>query len=337
MKILVTGGLGYIGSHTCVKLLEEGNEVIIFDNLSNSSMNVLEGIHNITNQIPQFYQGDVTVLSDVLALFKKEKNIDAVIHFAAQKSVAESVIKPNLYYCQNINGLNNILFAMEKNNCDKIIFSSSATVYGNPEKVPILETAPMQIPASSPYARSKQLGELIIKDITQFSLLRSIILRYFNPVGAHHSSKIGELPQGIPNNLMPYITQVAVGIRPYLNVFGNDYNTPDGTCIRDYIHIEDLAEAHWKALDYLQNNPSVKIDTFNIGTGIGYSVLDVVKSANKSLKTPLPYKIMPRRNGDVPSYFSNSEKAAQFLNWEAKLNLDAMTLSSINWELNIKK
>jgi UDP-glucose 4-epimerase len=337
MKILITGGLGYIGSHTTVALLEAGFEVVILDNLSNSSLKNLEQIERITQKRPKFYQKDVTLVQELMDVFEEEQGIKAVIHFAAKKAVAESVAQPALYFLHNNSGLTNLMYVMDVYKCHKLIFSSSATVYGLPKEVPIVETAPFQVPASSPYARTKQLGETFIEDLTQTTGLRSVILRYFNPIGAHHSTLLGELPQGIPNNLMPYITQVAIGKRPYLNVYGGDYDTPDGTCIRDYIHVEDLAQAHLKALEYLNTNPQITLDVFNIGTGKGYSVLEVIHSTEKVLGRELPYKLVERRAGDVPSYYSNPTKAQEHLNWKAKYTLDDMTRSSWLWECTLEE
>ncbi|MGV6845891.1 MAG: UDP-glucose 4-epimerase GalE, partial [Lutibacter sp.] len=293
-KILVTGGLGYIGSHTVVALQNEGFEVVIIDNLSNSSIKVLDNITEITKTKPLFYQIDLRNKKDLASFFQKEK-IAGVIHFAASKAVGESVEKPLLYYENNITSLINLLSLLQKNKVSPFIFSSSCTVYGQADSLPIKETAPIK-PAESPYGNTKQIGEEIIHDSAKVSLLKAIALRYFNPIGAHPSAKIGELPIGVPQNLIPYITQTAAGLRAQLSVFGNDYPTTDGTAIRDYIHVVDLAEAHVKALNRIfKKEQKLPFEVFNIGTGTGNTVLEVIQAFEKVSGVQLNYKFTERR------------------------------------------
>ncbi|WP_304158311.1 UDP-glucose 4-epimerase GalE, partial [Mesonia mobilis] len=304
MKILVTGGLGFIGSHTVVALLNEGFEVVIIDNLSNSSIGVLEGITKITNQTPEFHKLDLRDKERVANFFEANQDIEGIIHFAASKAVGESVEKPLLYYENNINTLVFILQEMRRKELSNFIFSSSCTVYGQADELPITENAPVK-QAESPYGNTKQIGEEIIGDFAKTNeKFKAIALRYFNPIGAHPSAEIGELPIGTPQNLVPYITQTGAGIREELSVFGDDYPTEDGTCIRDYIHVMDLAEAHVVALQRLiKNNNKKNYEVFNLGTGTGNSVLEVIKSFEKVADQKLPYKLVDRRPGDVISAY----------------------------------
>jgi len=336
-KILVTGGLGFIGSHTVVELQNEGFEVVIIDDLSNSSRDVLDGISSITGITPDFYQLDLKEKSKVQAFFKSHQDIKDVIHFAASKAVGESVENPLMYYENNINTLIYVLQELQKLKTPNFIFSSSCTVYGQADELPITEKAPIK-KAESPYGNTKQIGEEIIKDTCQVnSNLKAIALRYFNPIGAHHSTKIGELPIGVPQNLVPFITQTAIGMREQLSVFGDDYPTPDGTCIRDYIHVVDLAKAHVVALQRLLNTLNTSnFETFNIGTGKGSSVLEVIKSFEKVSGQKLNYKIANRRAGDIISAFADTTKANSILGWKAKLTLDDAMRSAWKWEQHIR-
>ena len=330
-NILVTGGLGYIGSHTVVELIKNNYTPIIIDNLSNTEFEVLERLESITNTKLNYYKIDIcngTALSEV---FTKHQ-IEAVIHFAAFKAVGESVEQPLKYYINNINGLNTLLSTMETNNVKNIVFSSSCTVYGEPDSSPVNETAATKR-ANSPYGRTKQIGEDILQDC---KFLNTVSLRYFNPIGAHPSSKIGELPLGIPNNLVPFITQTAAGIREKLTVFGSDYNTKDGTCIRDYIHVVDLADAHVKALTFIKENPENKFEVINIGTGNGLTVLEIINTFEKVNNIKLNYSIGPRRPGDVEKVWADASKAKLKLGWEAQLDLTEMLVSSWNWQLSLK-
>ncbi len=352
-KILVTGGAGYIGSHTVVVLQERGYEVIIADNLSNSRVEVISQIAEITGVRPAFEKIDLASREATLDLFKKYAPVDAVIHFAAYKAVGESVHKPLEYYLNNILSLLNVLEGMRAVGCEQIVFSSSCTVYGSPDELPVTELSPRK-DAMSPYGNTKRIAEDVLKDAVyavshgeEIIGLRVVLLRYFNPIGAHPTAKIGELPMGIPNNLVPYITQTAAGIRKILNVFGNDYNTPDGTCIRDYIHVCDLAEAHVKALEYVPTLTELGvqvvegaavssfIDTFNIGTGEGYSVLEVIKSFEKMSGVKLNYKFAPRRDGDVEKIYGDVSKSERLLDWKSCRSLDDMTGSAWKWQLAI--
>ncbi|MDG2446998.1 MAG: UDP-glucose 4-epimerase GalE, partial [Flavobacteriaceae bacterium] len=304
-KVLVTGGLGYIGSHTVVELQNAGFEVVIIDNLSNSSMEVLDGIIEITGKIPLFEKIDLRQKSEVIQFFEKHQDISGIIHFAASKAVGESVENPLLYYENNLSTLIYLLQACNNYTIENFIFSSSCTVYGEPDKLPIDESAPIK-KATSPYGNTKQISEEILNDSCKVSNLKSIALRYFNPIGAHDSSKIGELPLGIPQNLVPFITQTAAGLRDQLSVFGDDYPTEDGSCIRDYIHVVDLAKAHVVALErLLKNRNSNQFETFNIGTGKGSSVLEVVNAFEKITQQKLNYKIVDRRVGDVISVYAD--------------------------------
>ena len=337
MKILVTGGLGFIGSHTVVELQNEGFEVVIIDNLSNSSEEVLKGIVAITGKIPLYEKLDLREKTSVQNFFKKHNDIDGVIHFAASKAVGESVENPLLYYENNINTLVYILQELQQKAEANFIFSSSCTIYGQAEKMPITENALIQ-PAMSPYGNTKQIGEEIITEVCKVSTINSILLRYFNPIGAHPSAEIGELPIGVPQNLIPYITQTGIGLRQELSVYGNDYPTPDGTCIRDYIHVVDLAKAHVIALQRLLNKKNIeKVETFNLGTGTGSSVLEVITAFEKVSGRKLPYKIVPRREGDVVSAYANTDKANAVLGWKVQSTLKEALASAWKWEQKIRK
>lgn len=332
-KILVTGGTGYIGSHTAVELQQSGYDVVIVDNLSNSLTHSLDGIEAITGTRPDFEELDMCDAPKMEAFFEKHSDIAGAIHFAAAKAVGESVQKPRYYYRNNLNSLINLLECMVAKNIAPLVFSSSCTVYGQPEQLPVTEEAPI-LPALSPYGNTKQVCEEIIQDtITSGAAIKAIALRYFNPIGAHSSAKIGELPQGIPNNLVPFITQTAFGIREKLSVFGDDYNTPDGSCIRDYIHVVDLAKAHVIAIDRLLSNKFKKdYEIFNLGTGNGYSVFEVIKAFEKASGKPLPYQVMPRRGGDIEQIYADTAFANHELGWNAELGIEEMMASSWAWE-----
>lgn len=332
-KILVTGGTGYIGSHTVVELQEKGHEVIIVDNLSNSQKDVLDNITAITGIKPEFEEFSLYDREKTLDFFRRHSDIDAIIHFAALKAVGESVEKPLMYYHNNIFSLVNILDGMIENAIETIVFSSSCTVYGQPSELPVSENAPIQ-KAMSPYGNTKQISEEIITDTLHSSKLKAILLRYFNPIGAHESAKIGELPLGVPNNLVPFITQTAIGIREQLKVFGNDYPTPDGTPIRDYIHVVDLAKAHVIAVDRMLEGKNKKnLEIFNLGTGNGYSVLEVINSFEKVTGEKLNYKIVDRRPGDVTEVWADTKFANKELGWKAEKGIDEMNLTAWKWEL----
>ena len=336
MKILVTGGLGFIGSHTAVELLNEGYEVLIVDNLSNSSEEVLKGIQSITKKTPLFEKLDLREKASVQDLFKKHNDIAGIIHFAASKAVGESVVNPLLYYENNINALVYILQELQQKKEANFIFSSSCTVYGQAEKMPITEDASIQV-AMSPYGNTKQIGEEIITDVARVSNINTILLRYFNPIGAHPSAEIGELPIGTPQNLIPFITQTGVGLRDELSVYGDNYPTPDGTCIRDYIHVVDLAKAHVVALKRLLNKKNTdKVEIFNLGTGTGSSVLEVIHAFEKVSGQKLPYKIVARRDGDITSAYANTDKANTVLGWKAQSTLEQSLASAWKWEQKIK-
>ena len=337
-KILVTGGLGYIGSHTVVELQNEGFEVVVIDDLSNSSIEILDRIKSITGTKPLFEELDLKEKSKVEAFFKKHSDIKGVIHFAASKAVGESVHKPLLYYENNISTLVYVLKEMEKLETANFIFSSSCTVYGQADELPITEKAPVKL-AESPYGNTKQIGEEIIQDVCKINPnLKAIALRYFNPIGAHESAIIGELPIGVPQNLVPFITQTAIGIREQLSVFGDDYPTEDGTCIRDYIHVVDLAKAHVIALKRLLNSKNnSNYETYNLGTGKGSSVLEVINSFERVSGEKLNYKIVGRREGDVISAYADTVKANKVLGWKAHLTLDDAMFSAWKWENNIRK
>lgn len=335
-KILVTGGLGYIGSHTVVELQNAGFEVIIIDNLSNSSIEVLDGITSISNKKPLFEKLDLRHKNEVSQFFKNHHDIAGIIHFAASKAVGESVENPLLYYENNLNTLIYLLQECKKNDIINFIFSSSCTVYGEPDKLPIDESAPVK-EATSPYGNTKQISEEILKDTCSVTDLKSIALRYFNPIGAHDTAEIGELPLGVPQNLVPFITQTAAGLREQLSVFGDDYPTKDGSCIRDYIHVVDLAKAHVVALQRLLNNKNnSQFETFNIGTGKGSSVLEVVNAFEKVTQIKLNYKIVNRRVGDVISVYADTKKANEILGWKAEKSMEDSLLSSWNWEKKVR-
>lgn len=331
MSILVTGGAGYIGSHTCIELMKAGYDVVVVDNFYNSKREALRRIAELAKREFAFYQCDIRDEAGLERIFKSEK-IDAVIHFAGLKSVPESCKKPIEYYDNNINGTLTLCRVMRKNGCKRIVFSSSATVYGMNNVSPLKETMPTG-GTTNPYGTTKYMIELILKDIYTADNEWSIsLLRYFNPIGAHESGRIGEDPNGIPNNLMPYIAQVAVGKREYLNVFGADYDTPDGTGVRDYIHVVDLALGHVKALDRVLSQRGC--DVFNLGTGIGYSVLDVVHAFEKASGVTVNYKIGPRRPGDIATCYSDPTKAFEVLGWKAERNLEQMCADSWRWQSN---
>ena len=332
MKILVTGGLGFIGSHTVVELQQEGFEVLIIDNLSNSKIEVLDQITSITGVKPHFEQFDLLNKQKVDRFFKQHK-IKGVIHFAASKAVGESVEKPLLYYNNNLGSLLNVTQAMLDNNSDNIIFSSSCTVYGQADKMPITEQA-LTKPAESPYGNTKKIAEDILTDTTKAHEINVIALRYFNPIGAHPSAKIGELPIGVPQNLIPYVTQTAAGIRKELAVFGDDYPTHDGTAVRDYIHVVDLAKAHIVALKRLiEKKNKTKMEIFNVGTGKGSSVLDVINAFEKATHKKLNYKIVPRRAGDITAAYADTTLANNELGWQAEKTLEDALFDAWQWQL----
>lgn len=337
--ILVTGGTGFIGSHTTVELQQAGYNVVIVDNLSNSKIEVLDGIEKITGVRPAFEQVDLREKDAVEAVFAKYPEIEGVIHFAASKAVGESVEKPLLYYRNNIVSLINILELMPKYNVKGIIFSSSCTVYGQPseENLPVTEEAPIQ-KALSPYGNTKQINEKIINDyIHSGAPIKSIILRYFNPIGAHPSAYIGELPNGVPMNLIPFVTQTAIGIRKELKIFGNDYNTPDGTCIRDYIYVVDLAKAHVAAMARVLDKETDPVEVFNIGTGKGVSTLEVVEGFEKATGVKLNWSFAPRREGDIEKVWGNVDKANKVLGWKAETPLEDVLASAWKWQKKLRE
>ncbi len=336
MKILVTGGLGFIGSHTVVELQSEGFEVVIVDNLSNSSEEVLNGITAISGKMPLFEKLDLREKAVVQNFFKKHNDIAGVIHFAASKAVGESVENPLLYYENNINTLVYLLQELQQKQDANLIFSSSCTVYGQAEIMPITEDASIQA-AMSPYGNTKQIGEEIITDVTKVTNINAILLRYFNPIGAHPTAEIGELPIGVPQNLVPFITQTGFGLRKELSVYGNDYPTPDGTAVRDYIHVVDIAKAHVIAMQRLLNKKNLaKVETFNLGTGTGSSVLEVIHAFEKVSGQKLPYKIVEKREGDITSAYANTDKANDVLGWKAKSTLEEAMASAWKWEQKIR-
>lgn len=331
MKVLVTGGAGYIGSHTCVELLDSGYEVVVVDNLCNARRKVIDRIKRITGKNVMFYEADIRDYDAMDRVFEAEKP-ELVIHFAGLKAVGESVEKPLEYYENNISGTLNLCKVMREHDCKNIIFSSSATVYGEPAFIPITEQCPKGV-CTNPYGWTKHMLEQILTDIQKADPSWNVILlRYFNPIGAHKSGMIGEDPKGIPNNLLPYVAQVAVGKLECVGVFGNDYDTPDGTGVRDYIHVVDLARGHVKAIDMIKKNPGVKI--YNLGTGIGYSVLDVIKAFSKACGKELPYQIKPRRAGDIASCYSDATLAKEELGWVAEYGIDEMCQDSWRWQSN---
>lgn len=332
MSILVTGGAGYIGSHTVVELQEAGYDVVVADNLSNSSKKSLQRVEKITGKPVTFYEVDILDRQGLEEMFEKEPEIDCCIHFAGLKAVGESVQKPWEYYYNNISGTLTLLDVMRKHNVKNMIFSSSATVYGNPAFIPITEECPKG-EITNPYGQTKGMLEQILTDIQKADPKWNVILlRYFNPIGAHKSGLIGENPNGIPNNLMPYITQVAVGKLKELGVFGNDYDTPDGTGVRDYIHVVDLAKGHVKAIEKIRQNPGIEI--YNLGTGVGYSVLDIVKNFEEASGVKIPYVIKPRRAGDIATCYSDAGKAERELGWKAEFGIREMCEDSWRWQKN---
>lgn len=335
-RILVTGGTGYIGSHTVVELINSGFDVVIVDNLSNSTVDVLGGIEQITGVRPEFENIDCMDYINMDRIFEKYAGIEAVIHFAASKAVGESVEKPLLYYRNNICSLLVVLEVMKSHQVKNIVFSSSCTVYGQPAVLPVDESAPIQ-PALSPYGNTKQINEEIIRDVAYADRsLHAVLLRYFNPIGAHPSALIGELPNGIPQNLLPYVTQTAAGLRPQLKVFGNDYNTPDGSCIRDYIHVVDLAKAHVLAVKrMLEQKATDNVEIFNLGTGRGLSVLELVETFQKVTGVDVPYEIVARREGDIEQVWANPKKANEVLGWKAESTVEQTLLSAWKWQQHL--
>ena len=330
-KILITGGAGYIGSHTALELLNEGYEVVVYDNLCNSSKESLKRVEELTGKTITFYEGDVMDEAALKAMLEKE-GVDAVIHCAALKAVGESVQKPLEYYRNNITGTLTLMDVMKQTGVKNIVFSSSATVYGSPEEMPITEECPKG-QCTNPYGWTKSMMEQIMTDVQKANPdMNVILLRYFNPVGAHESGRIGEDPKGIPNNLLPYVAQVAIGKLECIGVFGDDYDTPDGTGVRDYIHVVDLARGHVKAIQKLADNDGVSI--YNLGTGKGYSVLDVIHAFEKACGHPLKYEIKPRRDGDIATCYSKCDKAKEELGWEAEYGIEEMCADSWNWQKN---
>ena len=336
-KVLVTGGTGYIGSHTVVELQNSGYEPVIVDNLCNSSASIIDNIEKITGKKPAFEKVDCCDYESLDKVFAKYGDIEAIIHFAAYKAVGESCAKPLEYYENNLMSLINLLKLMPKYGVKGIVFSSSCTVYGQPDIVPVNEQSPIK-PANCPYGNTKQISEEIIRDtITSGSPIKSILLRYFNPIGAHPTSLIGELPNGVPLNLVPYITQTAIGIREKLSVFGDDYNTPDGSCIRDYIDVVDLAKAHVLAISRMLDKNSEKVEVFNLGTGNGVSVLELVKEFEKSTGVTLNYQIVDRRPGDVEQVYADCKKANEILGWKATTPLDETLNNAWNWQKKLRE
>jgi UDP-glucose 4-epimerase len=338
VKILVTGGAGYIGSHTTVELQNAGYEVVIVDNLSNSNAAVIDGIEKITGIRPAFEQVDCIDLDAMKRVFDTYPDIKGIIHFAASKAVGESVHKPLLYYRNNLVSLINLLELMPLYNVEGIVFSSSCTVYGQPETLPVTESAPIQ-PALSPYGNSKQINEEIIRDAIHSGVsYKSIILRYFNPIGAHPSAEIGELPNGVPQNLIPFLTQTAIGIRKELSVFGNDYTTPDGSCIRDYINVIDLSRAHVVAIErMLKNKSKAQLEYFNLGTGNGLSVLELINAFEKATDVKVPYQIVGRREGDIEQIWADPSYANEVLGWKAVESIEDTLRSSWKWQLKLRE
>lgn len=337
-KVLVTGGTGYIGSHTCVELLSEGYEVVIIDNLYNSERSVLDGIEKIAGIRPELEVFDLCDHGRLEKFFTDNKGISAVIHFAAYKAVGESVRKPLDYYRNNLVSLMNLLELMKKYDVQNFVFSSSCTVYGQPEKLPVSESSPLQ-PATSPYGNTKQIGEEIIRDtVNSDNFIKAVALRYFNPIGAHPSAIIGELPRGVPENLVPYITQTAIGLRDELKVFGNDYDTPDGYCIRDYLHVVDLAKAHVTAVKRLLGGKNKSgFEVFNLGTGQGVSVMEAIKSFEKVSGIKLKYRVTGRRPGDIEKIWADPSFANSELGWKTISTLDEAMKTAWDWEKQIRK
>lgn len=337
-KILVTGGTGYIGSHTVVELQNAGYEVVIIDNLSNSDVKVLDGIEKISGIRPAFVEADCTDMVALRKLFTEHKGINGIINFAASKAVGESIEKPILYYRNNLNTLTNLLELMPEFGTKGIVFSSSCTVYGEPDENPVTENAPIK-KATSPYGNTKQISEEIITDfVNSGAPIKSVILRYFNPVGAHPSAEIGELPNGVPQNLIPYLTQTAIGIRKELSVFGNDYDTPDGSCIRDFINVVDLAKAHVIAMErMLEDKSDEKIEIFNLGTGIGLSVLELINAFETATGVKVPHKIVGRRSGDIEKVWANPARANNVLGWKADTPIEDTMRSAWNWQKRLRE
>ncbi len=329
MKVLLTGGAGYIGSHTAVELLNAGHEVVILDNLANSSVKAIHRVERLTNQTIQFYERDIQDTKGLDEVFEKE-HIDAVIHFAGLKAVGESVANPLEYYRINLNGALALCQAMQAHGINKLVFSSSATIYGEPTEIPISEQSAV-VDAANPYGRTKLMIEKILEDLShanpEFNVVR---LRYFNPAGAHASGEIGEDPRGIPNNLLPFVSQVAVGKRPELTVFGDDYPTPDGTCIRDYIHVVDLALGHLAAINKLEQNPGLV--TYNLGTGQGYSVFEIIRAFETANNLTIPYQVGPRRSGDIPTSYTNPSLASEELGWSATKGIEDICRDAWHWQ-----
>ncbi|MGP1514710.1 MAG: UDP-glucose 4-epimerase GalE [Bacteroidales bacterium] len=337
MKILITGGCGFIGSHTCVELQNSGFDVIIADNLSNSNKQVVDRIEKITNKRPEFIKVDLADKKQCKSVFEKFNEITGIINFAAYKAVGESMDKPIAYYQNNLGILLNVLDNMQRYKVKYFVQSSSCTVYGEPDNLPIKESSPVK-KATSPYGHTKQIAEQMLAFISSTSEIQAIALRYFNPIGAHHSALIGELPNGIPNNLLPFITQTAAGKRKELKVFGKDYPTPDGTCIRDYIHVVDLAKAHVVAMNRMIKQQNKKgMEYFNIGTGHGYSVLEIINSFERSTKRKLNWSFAPRRAGDIVQIWADTTLAEQELGWKAKEDIDSMTASAWKWQQQLDK
>lgn len=337
MKVLVAGGAGYIGSHTVVELLAAGYDVAIVDNFINSEPFILDNIRKVSGKDFSFAELDVTDKSALFSFFEKEGDINAIIHFAALKAVGESGQQPLRYYQNNLDTLFNLLAAADKFAVNHILFSSSATVYGEPERLPVTEQSPVIAP-ESPYGNTKKMAEEIIRDVTKATTLKGICLRYFNPCGAHSSGLLGELPRGVPNNLVPFVTQTAAGIRDKLSIFGNDYNTPDGTAIRDYIHVVDLAKAHVSALGRMAGGKQKSgFEIFNIGTGTGYSVLQVVKAFENVNNVKLNYAFAPRRQGDIETLYADTTLANTELGWKAELGLNEMMASAWKWQQGLAK
>lgn len=337
-RILVTGGTGFIGSHTVVELQSLGYDVVIVDNLSNSKESVVDSIEKITGVRPAFEKADCTDLNAMNNIFKKYEGIEAIIHFAASKAVGESVEKPLLYYRNNLVSLINLLELMPVYGTKGIVFSSSCTVYGEPDKLPVTEDAPIK-PAESPYGNTKQINEEIIRDtVKSGALISAILLRYFNPIGAHPTALIGELPNGVPQNLIPYLTQTAIGIRKELSVFGDDYNTPDGSCIRDYIYVVDLAKAHVCAIDRILNGKQKeKVEAFNIGTGRGVSVLELINAFEKATGVKVPHKITGRRAGDIEKIWADPKLANEELGWKAETGIEETLRTAWKWQLKLRE
>ena len=337
-KILVTGGTGYIGSHTTVELQSAGYEVVIIDNLSNSNIDVLDGIEKISGKRPHFIKGDCNDMNCLKTLLETHKDIKGIINFAASKAVGESVENPLMYYRNNLNTLYNLLELMPIYGVKCIVFSSSCTVYGEPDENPVTENSPIK-KATSPYGNTKQIAEEVIADyIASGAPIKSTLLRYFNPVGAHPSAEMGELPNGVPNNLVPFLTQAAIGIRKELSVFGDDYDTPDGSCIRDFINVVDLAKAHVCALDRMLENPECEsLEIYNLGTGKGVSVLELINAFEKVNGVKVPYRIVGRRAGDIVKVWGDPSRANNILGWKADISVEETMRTAWNWQLKLRE